>query len=273
MKILPISKIALYTAADEFRSRGFLVLTIVSVLALVLLRGCFSGEVIVNGEELEQADIGWHASFIAYHFISVAGMLMAVLISMRLFRRDKDSGMMVSALSAPVSRREYLVGKSLGVWALSTAFMAVLYLTVYLVVLINVGAGIPGFLPTALVSSLSVLFLVQMVLVLTLFASDILAALAGFVVIIVSFISDSFYMALRSDLARQFVENPDEIPVALWRIVWPKVAALQYYTVSLMQGETFHSMGPVHPVFNLLIYVVLFSLLLDWKFRREEITA
>ncbi|MFP4162723.1 MAG: ABC transporter permease [Chitinispirillaceae bacterium] len=273
MSLQTVKEITFFTAADELRSRGFLILTILSVLALVLLRGCFSGEIIVNGEKLEQADVGWHATFIAYHFISVAGMLMAVLVSMRLFKRDKDCGMMVSALSAPINRREYLLGKSLGVWALSTLFMFVLYLTVYLVVFINVGAAIPRFLPTALVSSLNVLFFVQMVLALTLFASDILAALAGIAVIIVSFVSDSFYLALHSALAQELVQNADEISVGLWRVLWPKVAALQYYTVSLMQGEQFQVMGPVHPVFNLLIYLVLFSVLLDWKFRREEISA
>ncbi len=271
MKPKTLLRIASYTAADEFRSRGFLVLTIISIAALVLLRGCFSGEVVVNGDKLNPAELGWHASFIAFYFISVVGMLMAVLISMRLFRHERENGSAVAILSGPVNRTEYLLGRSLGVWILSSVFMLVLHFTVFLIVLITVHARIPGFLLASFISTIAVLFLTQLVLALSLFTSDILSALVGIVVIVVSFISDSLYMVMRSDLAKQLIQNASEANVAIWRVLWPKVGALQLYAVSIMQKNEFHSMGPVHPVFNLLIYVALLTVLLSWKFRREEI--
>ena len=95
---------ALFTINDELHYRSFYVLTLISVLFVFMLRGCFSSDMFVNGERVDSLTVGWHASIFAFHAISAAGVLIAVLLSMRLFRRDRENGMAAAILSKPVSR-------------------------------------------------------------------------------------------------------------------------------------------------------------------------
>jgi len=269
MNPFAVLKIAAYTAVDELRGKGFAVLTALSILALIFMRGCFSGEVMINGEKQSAAQLGWHLSFFAYHLISVIGMLMAVLVSMRLFKHDDSAGSAVNILSGPVSRTEYIIGKGTGVWALCSLFMITLHFTVYMIVLLNVNGTVPGFMTASLITTLNVLVVTLAVLAFSMVSSDIVAALLAIIIISVSFISDTAHIVFNSGAMRQFMPLADMETMALWRELWPKIGNLQYGAVSMMQSGQTDSL--ITSALNLSAYVILLALLLVWKFRRMDI--
>jgi len=265
-----ILKIIVYTAADELRGKGFAILTALSILALIFIRGCFSGEVVINGEKQSAAELGWHISFIAYHLISVVGMLMAVLVSMRLFKHDDSAGSAVNILSGPVSRFEYIAGKTAGVWVLSSLFMTALHFTVFMIVRVNADGSIPGFMTASLITTLNVLVVTLVVLAFSMISSDIVAALCAIIMISVSFISDTAHIILNSDTVRQLMPlAADAETMALWRELWPKIGNLQYGAVAMMQSGQMETL--ISSALNLCAYALIFTLLLVWKFWRIEV--
>jgi ABC-type transport system involved in multi-copper enzyme maturation permease subunit len=268
-----ISKIIGYTIRDFLHQRSFYVFTAVSVLFVLLLRGCFKGDVMVNGQQLDTVTVGWHMAVIAFHLISVAGMFIGVLLGMRAVRSDRDNGTLVFIMSKPVSRLQYIIGKTIGIWILSFVFMFLLHLTVYLIMLFYTGGRIPWYLAASVISSLNVFFAVAVVVTLSLFLPDTIAAFLTVIIGIVSFVSDSVYAAMKTAMARSIMENTGlpQHPVALWRIVWPKIGMLQQYASSLIRESEFSGMGPVHPSINIVLYTALIVLLLLWRFSKEEI--
>ena len=273
MNISRILRIALFTLRDELQYKSFYVLAIIAILFVLLLRGCFSSDVVVNNEHVDAVTVGWHASLVAFHIIAGAGVLFGLLLGMRVMKRDKDNGMLVSILSRPVSRMEYVTGKIMGIWVLASGLTFLLHMTVYIIMLINTGGRITFFIPASLLISLNVLFAVVVVVLFSLLMPDVIAALLGIFISVVSFISDSLYAVMQTQVAKSVMEQLQrgETHVAVWRVIWPKIAGLQYFATSLIQDVPFVVLGPVNPVFNVLLYTGLSMLLLYWRFMNEEV--
>jgi len=273
MKIKNVYRIAAFTVRDELHSRSFFLLAAISVLFVLMIRGCFNADMVVNDQKLDSLTIGWTASMAAFHVISAAGVLIGILLAMRVFHRDKDNGMTVAILSKPIKRIEYIAGKIFGVWILSYALVFLLHLTVYLIMFYKTGGRINWFIPASFLISLNVLFSVITVLLFSLLMPDIIAALSAMAIAVVSYISDSIFAASKTEFVKSLMEQiqQSELSVALWRIIWPKIAALQFFATSLIKDETFYVLGPLHPVFNILIFCVIAFCLLYWRYSREEI--
>lgn len=273
MNLKYVYRLTFFTIRDELHSRSFYILMAISFFFVLMLRGCFNSEMTVNNQKLDPATIGWNASMIAFHIISGASILIGILLAMRVFHRDKDSGMMVAVLSKPVKRVEYITGKVLGVWILSYSMAFVLLMTVYIIMIIKTGGAINFFLPASLLISLNVLFAVIIVMLCSLLMPDIIAAVLGIAIIIISYISDSIYAISKTELVKSFMEQiqQGEMQVALWRVIWPKIASLQFFATSLIKDEAFSFPGPVHPVFNVVLFCVAAFIFLFWKFSKEEI--
>ena len=121
--LFPIIKIAKYTLTDEVRQRSFVVMFVMCVIFVFLMRGCYHGNYMVNGQELDAGTVVGTVSKMTFHFIAVVVMLIAALLSMRVFKRDREEGMQSAILSKPITRRQYVVGKLLGLWTLSAFFI------------------------------------------------------------------------------------------------------------------------------------------------------
>ena len=89
----PIIKIAKYTLTDEVRQKSFVVMFVICVIFIFLVRGCYHGNYMVNGQALDAGTIVGSVSKVTFHVIAVGVMLLAALLSMRVFRRDRDDGM------------------------------------------------------------------------------------------------------------------------------------------------------------------------------------
>ena len=266
-------RVTAFTISDELHYRSFYVLAIISVLFILMLRGCFNSDMMVNGQRIDAATVGWHTSIAAFHLIAAAGVLVGTLLAMRTFRRDHENGMTSTIMSKPVSRIQYIAGKTAGVWVLSYGLTFILHLVVYILMILNTGGRIEWYLPASLLISLNILFAVTAVSLFSLIMPDVIAALLGIVIGFVSFISDSLYAATQTTVVQSMMQQIQHGAgeVSMWRIIWPKLTGLQYFATSLIQNTGYHSLGPLHPAINVVIYCVLAFALLAWRFEREEI--
>lgn len=259
-----------FTIADILRQKSFFVLLAISIGFVLLLRGCYKGNYIVNGQTVSGVTVAWHASIIAFHVVCAGVLLIAAVLSMSMLRRDREDGTAVYILCGPVDRTAYVLGRATGLWIVSWGFMFVLHLTIFLLTLAMAGGTMPGFLAASLICSVNVLFMVLSVCLLSLFLPDFAAVLAGIGVAGISYISDTLFNVMQNSLVQSAVGTA-LATVSSWRIAWPKVASLQYFASSLIDKSQFTVMGPVHPVFVMVMYCCTAAAGLVVAFRTREL--
>ena len=249
---------------------------VMCVVFVFLIRGCYQGNYMVNGEALDAGTIVGAVSKMTFHFIAVVVMLIAALLSMRVFKRDRDEGMQSSILSKPITRRQYVVGKVLGLWVLSTFFMFILHAIIFLTVSVNLNVVMPGYLAAALLCSFNLLFVVVAVLLLSLLMPDIVAFLCVLGIGVISFVADGIFAISHSPMAQAMIQQPGSpSDWTGWRVVyylWPKLSGTQHFASSFIGGsEGLHGFGSIYPLINILIYGLILGVLLFWRFRNEDI--
>lgn len=85
--------IAKYTFMDQVRQKSFIVMLVICALSILLVRSCSQGSFMVNGQALDADAIIRVVSKVIFHIIAAGAMLLAALLSMRAFKRDRDEGM------------------------------------------------------------------------------------------------------------------------------------------------------------------------------------
>jgi ABC-type transport system involved in multi-copper enzyme maturation permease subunit len=259
-----------FTIADILHQKSFFILLAISIGFVLLLRGCYKGNYVVNGQEVNGVTIAWHASIIAFHAICAGVLLVAAVLSMGMLRRDREDGTAVYMLSRPIDRSTYVLGRAAGLWIVSFGFMFVLHLTIFVITLLSAGGTMPGYLWASLVCCVNVLFMVLFICLLSLVIPDFAAALAGIGVVGISNISDTMYAVMQSSLVQSSL-GTSHSGASAWRTAWPKVASLQQYAVSLIDKSQFHGMGPVHPALVMALYCCTAAAGLVLVFRTREL--
>jgi ABC-type transport system involved in multi-copper enzyme maturation permease subunit len=276
-RLHPIIKIAKYTLADEVRRRSFVVMFVICVTLVFLARGCYQGNYMVNGRLLDAGCVVGAVSKATFHLIAVGVMLIAALLSMRAFRRDRDNGMQSSILSKPITRRQYVTGKILGLWALSTLFMLILHVMVFLIASVTLKEVVPGYLAASLLCSFTLLFVVVVVLLLSLFVPDFIAFLCVMGIGVVDLVADGLYALSRSPMAQAMIPQSEGYAhaslswVTVVHYVWPKLSGAQHFASTFIGGEEFHGFASLYPLINVILYCLILSALLFRRFGEEEI--
>jgi ABC-type transport system involved in multi-copper enzyme maturation permease subunit len=270
-----IINIAKYTIADEVRQRSFIVMFVISVVFVFLIRGCYQGNYMVDGQELEAAAIVETVSKVTFHIIAVVVMLIAALLSMRVFKRDRDEGMQSCIFSKPIARKQYVTGKIFGLWVLSSFFMFILHAIIFLTVFIKLKMVMPGYLAASLLCSFNLLFVVVAVLLLSLLMPDIVAFLCVMGIGIVGIVSDGIFAVSHSPMAQAMMQQRGlQSDMTGWTIVyylWPKLSGTQHFASSFIGSEDFQWFVYIYPLINVIIYCLILSALLFWRFRNEDI--
>jgi ABC-type transport system involved in multi-copper enzyme maturation permease subunit len=273
--IPPIIKIAKYTLTDEARQKSFIIMFALCAIFIFLMRGCYQGNYMVNGQALDAVTVIRVMSKMTFHVIAAGVMLLTALLSMRVFRRDRDDGMQSCVLSKPIARWQYVAGKILGLWALSILFMFILHGIVFIMTSINLKVVMPEYLLASLLCSFNLLFVVVAVLLLSLLMPDIVAFLCVLGVGIVGFVADGIFALSHSQMAQAMIQQPGS-PSDLtgWKVVyylWPKLSGTQQFASSFIGGEGFHGFESIYPLINILIYGLILGTLLFLRFRNEDI--
>ena len=231
----------------------------------------------VNGQALDAGTIVKTLSKATFHVIGAGVMVISALLSMRIFRRDRNDGMQSCILSKPIARWQYVMGKILGLWILSALFMFILHSIVFLITSVNLKVIMPGYLVASMLCSINLLFVVIAVLLLSVLMSDIVAFLSVLGVGIVGFVADGIAAASQSQMAQAMMQQSVGHPQAdmtWWKVVyvlWPKLLGVQQLASSLIESDSFHGFGSIYPLINVLVYCLILGALLFKRFRNEDI--
>lgn len=264
-------KIAAFTVVDHMKHKSFYVLLVVSILFVLMIRGCYQGEYIVNGKQINNIMLAWQVSKIVFQIIAVGMFFMVSMLAMKIFSRDQADGSLILFLSRPVFRWQYVLGRITGTWALCLVFMFLLHLTIFLTVWAKTGAPIPGYLTASLVSSINLLFVIVCVCFLSLFMPDFISAVFTMGILLVGFISDGGQQILNNEIVKSAITPTANTDPALWRILYPKVFMVQAYADSIISQSQLSPMGPFHPLLNLSVFILLIMTLLLISFNKKEI--
>ncbi len=273
----PILKIAKYTVADEIQQRSLVAMFIISAFFVFLVRSCYKGNYVVNGQQLDAATVAWQVSKAAFHFIAAGTMFVTALLAMRSFRRDRDNGMQACILSKPIDRRQYVLGKVLGLWSLSIFFMFILHGIIFIIASINMKSFLYSYLLASLLSSFNLLFVVLAVLFLSLLLTDVVAFLCAMGIIIVSWVVGLIYNLSQGQMFQALAHQsagPWSSGLTWQKMVyylWPKISDMQQWAASLLGGEGFPGRRYLYPLANVLVYCLLIAILLLRRFRKQDI--
>jgi len=273
----PITRIIKYTIIDEVRHKSFVVMFVICAICVFLMRGCYHGNYMVNGHYLDAATVVRALSKVTFHIIGAGVMVIAALLSMRIFRRDRNEGMQSCVLSKPIARWQYVMGKIIGLWVLSVLFMFILHSIVFLITSINLKVFMPEYLVASLLCSINLLFVIIAVLLLSLLMSDIVAFLCVLGVGIVGFVADGIAAVSHNQMAQAMMGQSGARPqsdLTWWKVVyylWPKLLGVQQLASSLIESESSHGFGPTYPLINVLLYCLILGALLFKRFRNEDI--
>jgi len=270
-----IIRIAKYTLSDEVRQKSLVIMFVICALFIFLIRGCYQGNYMVNGQVLDAGTVIRIVSKITFHVIAAGAMILTALLSMRVFRRDRDYGMQSCILSKPIARWQYVAGKILGLWALSSIFMFILHSIIFIIASINLKVVIPEYLIASLLCCFNLLFVVVAVLLLSLLMPDIMAFLCVIGIGVVSFVADGIFALSHSQMAQAMVRQPGmQSELTWWQVayyLWPKLSGTQQFASSFISSGGSHEFGSIYSLINVLIYGFILVSLLFLRFRNEDI--
>lgn len=267
-------RIARYTLTDDVRQKSFIVMCVVCALAILLIRGCYSGQVMMNGQMLDSEAVIRTMSKVMFNLIALGSMFLAALLTMRVMRRDRDGGMQACILSKPITRRQYVAGKVLGVWALTALFMFALHGLVFIVASASLGMMLPQYLAASLLCFLNLLFVVVTCLTLSLLMPDVMAFLCVTGIAIVSFVADGIFALAGSSMGQAMMQSGAPSKVSGWKVfywLWPQISGTERFASALIDGNVLASPASVYPLINILAYIIVLGALLFRTFDREDI--
>ena len=269
-----IATLARWTILDEFRQRSVVIFFAACAAFMFVVRGCYQGSYVVNGEALDAATIVSQATF---HVVAVGVMMLAALMAMRIFKRERDDGTQAYLLSRPIARWHYLAGKVAGLWLGSAASMLALHGVLCLMAFLNARVVSAGYLTASLLCSVNLLLVVLAVMVLSLWIPDFLAFLAILGVGVISFIGHGVEAAAQNPMVQSAMQQSGAqgapgLPwwKAAW-ILWPKLGGLQVTASSLIGSESFSAGALANPLVNVVVYCCVLGALCFIGFSREEI--
>ena len=73
----PIIKIAKYTLTDEVRQKSFIIMFVICAIFIFLIRGCYQGNYMVNGQALDAGTVIRVVSKVTFHVIAAGVMLLS----------------------------------------------------------------------------------------------------------------------------------------------------------------------------------------------------
>jgi ABC-type transport system involved in multi-copper enzyme maturation permease subunit len=269
-----IATLCWWTIIDEFRQRSVVIFFAACAAFMFVVRGCYKGSYVVNGEALDAATIVSQATF---HVVAAGVMMIAALMAMRIFKRERDDGTQAYLLSRPIARWHYLAGKVAGLWLGSAVSMLALHGVLCLMIFLNAYAVVPGYLTASLLCSVNLLLVVLAVMALSLCLPEFLAFLAILGVGVVSFIGHGVEAAAQNPMVQSAMQQSGAQGAhgfpwwkAAW-ILWPKLGGLQVTASSLIGSESFSAGALVNPLVNVVVYCCILGALCYIGFSREEI--
>lgn len=275
-KLKTIISITGHTIFDQVSQKSLTVIFIICGFIVLGIKNCYQGDYVINNQQVAAASFALGASKGMFNFVATVAMIIAALLSMRLYKRERSDGTQSAMLSKPVSRYEYIAGKAAGIWIVAFVFMFALHVMIFAIGLIKTGEAVPGFLLASLLCSIDILFVVFFVMLLSLYLPDFACFIIISAIGLFGFIGDGVYTISRSGMVQQALTgNAAQLPdISVWKIIYlalPKISTVQLFASSFISGDAFDFAGPVHPMINLVVYCAAAIGALLVLFRKQDI--
>jgi ABC-type transport system involved in multi-copper enzyme maturation permease subunit len=265
-----------HTIFDQVKQKSFIVIFIMCGFLVLGIRNCYQGNYTINGQQVDSEVVALTVSKATFSVAATVAMIIAALFSMRILKREAGDGTQSTILSKPVSRHEYIIGKTAALWIVVFLFMFVLHAIIFTIGFIKTGKAMPGYLSASLLCSIDILFVVCFVMLLSLYLPDFASFLIVSAIGLFSYIGDGIYSVSQSRMVQEaFAGNASRIPeISVWKIVYlalPKLSTVQFFAASFISNEPFEYAGPVHPMINIVLYCAVSIVLLLVLFRKQDI--
>ena len=149
--------------------------------------------------------------------------------------------------------------------------MFALHLTLFVIIWLHTNYMPLSYLGASIICSVNLLFIIVVVCLFSLFLPDFISAMLAVGLLCTGFVSDGGYKVLSSETLNAFAPSVANQSIAPWRIFYPKLFMVQAYADSLISQSKFVTIGPIHPLINISIYIVLLILLTLFVFNKKEI--
>jgi len=270
--ISSILKIGRYTLVDHLRQKSFIAMFLLGAAFVFFTRSCYHGNYLVNGLPLGAGAVAAAMAKMSFHAIALAMMILAALLAMRAFSRDRDHGMQACIMAKPITRTQYVAGKIVGLWTLAFACMFVLHAIVFSVLALQAKVFMPAFLASSLLCSLNLLTVVAGALFLALLLPDFVAFMTVAAVIVISFVSHGVHALNQSQMLQMTAQPQDGVTwTTVMYYLWPKISELQIAAATVINPGSSCGWSEIYAFLNISAYGLVLTGLLLWRFKRAEI--
>ena len=251
-----ITALAMTTFRETVRDRIFY---LVAVFGFVMLAStAVLSPLTVGAQGKIMADTGLAA-------MSAFGLLVIIFVGSSMVRKEMDKGTIMTILAKPVGRRQYLVGKFLGLNLTLLAMLAVMAALFMLMLLVAPGTASTAFLKAIYLTFLELTLINAVVVFFSASVSPVLAAVFTIVTFIIGHLSQSIrdFGVMQGDLTQQ----------RLAEIVYYLIPNLEVFNVrgAVVHGEP---VSPEHLAMATLYgvgWTVLLLLAAGSVFSRREL--
>lgn len=129
--------IAFSTFKEIYRKKIFYfigILTIVYLILLTILFRFMGNNATPNGSMISKiADFSSIISIFGFYFSSMLVAFLTIMLSIGIVSSELENGTILTILTKPIKRKEYILGKYLGTAILVTLYSAVLYIAVVII--------------------------------------------------------------------------------------------------------------------------------------------
>jgi ABC-type transport system involved in multi-copper enzyme maturation permease subunit len=269
-------RIIRHTIFDQVRQKSLIVIFIICGFFVLGIKNCYQGNYTINNQQVDGAMVALGVSKAMFSIVATVAMMIAALFSMRIIKRERGDGTQSAILSKPVSRYEYIIGKSAGLWIVTLVFMFALHAIIFAIGFVNTGEAMPGYLLASLLCSIDILFVVCFVMLLSLYLPDFACFIIVSALGLFSFIGDGIYSVSQNRMVQDAVAgNASRLPdISVWKIVYfasPKISTVQLFASSFISNESFDYAGPIHPMINIVLYCTVSIGLLLLLFRKQDV--
>ncbi len=177
-----IGVLAISTFRETVRDRIFY---LVAVFGFVMLAStAVVSPLTIGAQEKIMSDVGLAA-------MTIFGLLVVVFVGSNMVRKEMEKGTILTILSKPVSRRQYLWGKFLGLSLTQISMITVMGLLFLLMTFISPGEFSFRYLPVIYLTFLEMILITAVVILFSTCVSPVLSAVLTLGVFIIGHLSES----------------------------------------------------------------------------------
>ena len=257
--------IACLEVKESLRSRIIYVIGALTVLFILLGRGCNAGNTTVNATVLSDEVRQNLSVAMAFHMISFWSVVLCALIASGILPKEFEEKKMIMVLCRPVKRSSFLTGKLLAAILISSIAFILFSSVFFTFFYINSGQVSLGIFPGALLLLINLFFVAVISFFSSLFLPRMLAPLTGLLIYIISIIVEiPFYF----DKVKMFWTPSAALQT--FHQFFPRLGALQLLCGSFVTtAPSFDACVTV--MGNIILYTAAIWLLVIFIFNKRQI--